>query len=43
VDTEERLTALERKIEKYERMIAKLRTFAQLSPTGRMLIKALGL
>jgi hypothetical protein len=43
VDTEERLNALERKIEHYERMIDKLRAIARLSPTGRMIVKALGL
>jgi hypothetical protein len=43
METEERLSALERKIEQYEALIDKLRTIARLSPTGRMIVKALGL
>ena len=43
MDTDERLSKLEAKLAEYDRLIAKLKLFAKLSPTGRMLLKAVGL
>jgi hypothetical protein len=42
MDTEERLSALERKLEAYDRLTARLTAYARLTPTGRMLLKVLG-
>lgn len=43
MDTEERLSALERKLETYDALIAKLTVYAKLHPSGRLLLKVLGL
>lgn len=43
METEERLSALEAKLREYDRLIEKLKVFAKLSPTGRLLLKAIGL
>jgi hypothetical protein len=42
-DTEERLTALERKLAEHEALITKLIAYARLYPAGRLLLKGLGL
>lgn len=43
MDTDERLSALERKLEAYDRLIAKLTAYARLTQGGRALLKVLGL
>jgi len=43
MDTEERLSALERKLESYDALLAKLKAYARLHPAGRLLLKGLGL
>jgi uncharacterized coiled-coil protein SlyX len=43
VDTDERLTALERKLAEHDTLIARLVAFARLTPKGRMILRALGL
>jgi uncharacterized coiled-coil protein SlyX len=43
VDTEQRLSALEARLAAQEALIAKLRAYAALTPTGRAILKILGL
>lgn len=43
MDTEQRLSALERKLAEHEQLIAKLAAYAKLTPTGRTALKLLGL
>jgi len=43
MDTDERLTRVEKKIEELDNLIAKLRVYATLTPAGRALLKALRL
>lgn len=40
--TEERLSRIEAKVAEHESLIAKLKAYALLTPTGRMLLKILG-
>lgn len=42
MDTEERLTKLEAKLAEYDRLITALKAYAKLTPTGRILLKVLG-
>lgn len=41
MNTEERLSRLEEKMAEHETLIAKLKAYAALTPTGRMLLKIL--
>lgn len=43
MDTDERLSSLEERLEKYDRLVQKLVAFARLSPAGRLVLKGLGL
>ena len=43
MDTDERITQLEKRLEKYDRLVEKLVAFARLSPAGRLVLKGLGL
>jgi hypothetical protein len=43
MDTEERLSRLEAKLAEYDGLIARLKAYARLTPTGRILLKTLGL
>lgn len=43
VSVEERVAWLELRLAHYDSLVAKLRAYARLTPTGRMLLKALGL
>ncbi len=42
-DTEERLSALERKLAEHEALIAKLAAYARLTPAGRLILRVVGL
>lgn len=42
MDTDERLSRLEAKLVEYDRLVAGLKAYARLTPTGRMLLKVLG-
>lgn len=42
METEERLSKLEEKLAEYDKLIDRLKQFARLSPTGRALLKVLG-
>lgn len=43
MDTDERITALEARLDHYERIIGRLVQWASLTPKGRLILKALGL
>jgi uncharacterized coiled-coil protein SlyX len=43
MQTDERITALEERLAQYDALIAKLRAYARLTTTGRVLLKALGI
>lgn len=43
MDTEERLSALERQVHEHEAIIAKLAAYARLTPVGRAVLKVIGL
>jgi hypothetical protein len=42
MDSDERIALLEKKVSEHDKLIAKLVAYARLTPTGRMLLKALG-
>jgi len=42
MDTDERISQLEARLEEYDRLIARLKVFALLSKTGRVLLKVIG-
>jgi hypothetical protein len=42
MDTEERLTELEAKLAEYDRLLERLKAYARLTPTGRLMLKVLG-
>ena len=42
MDTDERLSRLESKLAEHDDLIQKLVIYAQLTPTGRMILKILG-
>jgi hypothetical protein len=42
MDTDERLSKLEQRLDEYERLIERLKAYARLTPTGRVLLKVLG-
>ena len=42
MDTDERLSKLEEKLAEYDKLIARLKAYARLTPTGRILLKVLG-
>lgn len=43
MDTEERVSALERKVAEYDRIIAWLMVYARMTRAGRVFLKGLGL
>lgn len=43
MDTDERLSMLEGRLAEHDRLIARLKAYARLFPSGRVLLKALGL
>jgi hypothetical protein len=43
MQTDERITALEKRLEEYDRLVARLKVYARITPTGRLLLKALGI
>lgn len=42
MDTDERLSRLERRLDGHDQLIAKLKAYARLFPAGRLILKALG-
>lgn len=43
METDERLSALEKRLEAYDTLVGRLIAFARTSAKGRLLLKALGL
>ena len=43
MDTEERIALLEKKLEAYDALVAKLLLFAKTTKSGRMMLKVLGI
>jgi uncharacterized coiled-coil protein SlyX len=42
METDERISALEARLAEYDQLVARLKAFAALSRTGRMLLKVIG-
>lgn len=42
MDTDERISALEARLAEYDRLISRLIAYARLHPSGRLMLKMLG-